>query len=359
MPTTATTHVDQATAFTPPLGLAFALGVHTWQLGCTPGAAQRPRERHVPAGDGPRGLEERRRAQSRLGLPAAARVVRGSAAGRDGLWLHRFFVSHEVEHSGVDSARLAVHRRARRAKPERLEGPQRLTMLRRHAAGETKVWRVVRVPRVAEEDRRQWPRALLTTQRDRRRVLHRITGRRAGDGMRLGWPGEGATQRNAVRPWDGAPLPAAWCARLQREWQQVQPLTAQRGSLEAERRVALRTRAAPVLAPGRQCAPRRGMGVKRAWRLVRACFAGRGFQPPTPGGAFAGLTPTPSQGGPASRARGMTQAGHGSRRPMAIEMAWGGVRLQPESLLTQWAQARLGQGSARLRQSGMVALARK
>jgi transposase len=44
---------------------------------------------------------------------------------------------------------------------------------------------------------------------------------------------------------------------------------------------------------------------------------------------------------------------------MAIEMAWGWVRLQPERTLTQWYQARLGQGSARLRKMGIVALARK
>jgi len=52
MATTATIRVHQATACPPPLLLAFALGVNTWQLGCTTGAAQRPRERHVPAGDG-------------------------------------------------------------------------------------------------------------------------------------------------------------------------------------------------------------------------------------------------------------------------------------------------------------------
>ena len=55
----------------------------------------------------------------------------------------------------------------------------------------------------------------------------------------------------------------------------------------------------------------------------------------------------------------MTKAGNGSRRTRAVEMAWGWVRLQPESTLTQWDQTRLGQGRARLRNIGMVALARK
>ena len=55
----------------------------------------------------------------------------------------------------------------------------------------------------------------------------------------------------------------------------------------------------------------------------------------------------------------MTKAGNGSRRTMARELAWGGVRFPPESTLTQWYQARFGQGSARLRKIGIVALARK
>ena len=55
----------------------------------------------------------------------------------------------------------------------------------------------------------------------------------------------------------------------------------------------------------------------------------------------------------------MTKAGNGYMRTMAIEIAWGWVRLQPQSRLTQWDQARLGQGRARLRTIGLVALARK
>jgi transposase len=44
---------------------------------------------------------------------------------------------------------------------------------------------------------------------------------------------------------------------------------------------------------------------------------------------------------------------------MAIEMAWGWLRFQPESALTQWYQQRFGHGSSRLRRIGIVALARK
>jgi hypothetical protein len=89
------------------------------------------------------------------------------------------------------------------------------------------------------------------------------------------------------------------------------------------------------------------------------CFAWRDLQTPKHVGAFAGLTPTPYQSGESRRELGITKAGNGSMRTMAVEMAWGWVRLQPESMLTQWYQARFGQGSARLRKIGMVALARK
>jgi transposase len=44
---------------------------------------------------------------------------------------------------------------------------------------------------------------------------------------------------------------------------------------------------------------------------------------------------------------------------MAIEIAWGWLRYQPESELALWYQKRFGQGSKRLRKIGVVALARK
>jgi hypothetical protein len=75
MVTTATTRTNQETTFTPTLFLAFELGVNKGKLGFTTGAAQRPRERHVPAGDCQAVLEEIRRAKSRFGLPEETRVV--------------------------------------------------------------------------------------------------------------------------------------------------------------------------------------------------------------------------------------------------------------------------------------------
>jgi transposase len=65
------------------------LGVNQWKLGCTAGAAQRPRERNVPARNLEAVREEIRRAKQRFGLPEDARVLSCYEAGRDGFWLHR------------------------------------------------------------------------------------------------------------------------------------------------------------------------------------------------------------------------------------------------------------------------------
>jgi transposase len=128
MATTARMHLSQETTRMPTLCLAFELGVSTWRLGFTTGAAQRPRERPVPAGEAHTVLVGIGRAQQRFGLPEPARVVSCDEAGRDGVWRQRFLVAHGVENLVVDSARMEVNRRQRRAQTDRVDRHQLLTM---------------------------------------------------------------------------------------------------------------------------------------------------------------------------------------------------------------------------------------
>ena len=140
------------------------------------GVAQQPRERMIPSGDVARLQPEIARAKQRFGLSEDACVVSCDEAGRDGVWLHRSLVAPGVQNHVIDAARIEVNRRQRRAKTDRLDVRKLLTMLRRHSAGEKKVWSVVRVPRVAEEDRRQLHRALTTATPDRTRGINRLKG---------------------------------------------------------------------------------------------------------------------------------------------------------------------------------------
>jgi transposase len=176
MVTPAVRRLEQAPLPQPTLSLAFELGQDTWKLGCTIGVAQPPRERTIPAGEVTRVQQEIAQAQQRFGLPANARVVSCYEAGRDGVWLHRCLVAHGVQNHVIDSASIEVNRRQRRAKTDRLDVRKLLTMLLRHLAGAPKVWSVVHVPSVEEEDRRQLHRDMLTTTQDRTRISNRSKG---------------------------------------------------------------------------------------------------------------------------------------------------------------------------------------
>ena len=351
--------IEQDTLPQPTLFLAFELGQDTWKLGFTIGMAQPPRERTIPAGALETLQQEITRAKQRFGLPEDARVVSCYEAGRDGFWLHRALVAHGVQNHVIDAASIEVNRRQRRAKTDRLDVRKLLTMLLRHSAGEQKVWSVVRVPSVEEEDRRQLHREMQTAKQDRTRVINRIKGLLAGHGVQLTLQGDVDAQLDQVQQWDGAPLPSALRTRLKRAWQQVGFLTAHIQTLEAERRALLRRREDPVIAQVRQLFTLRGIGVHSAWLYVMAFFAWRDFQTPKQVGALAGLTPTPYQSGQSRRELGIAKAGNRPIRAMAIEIAWAWRRFQPDSALSQWYERRFGAGSARLRKLGMVALARK
>jgi transposase len=359
MANSTTSRIEQDSFSQPTLYLAFELGKNAWKLGFTIGMAQQPRERTIPAGALETLQKEITRAKQRFGLPEDACVVSCYEAGRDGFWLHRYLVAHGVTNHVIDSASIEVNRRQRRAKTDRLDVHKLLTMLLRHMAGERKVWSVVRVPSVEEEDRRQLHRELTAAKCDRTRVSNRIKGLLAGYGVQLALQGDVDAQLDQVHQWDGSPLPPALLSRLKRAWQQVCFLTAHIQTLEAQRRAVLRRREDAVVDQVRQLFTLRGIGVNSAWLYVMEFFAWRDFQTPKQVGALAGLTPTPSQSGQSRRELGIAKAGNRHRRAMAIEIAWAWRRFQPTSALSQWYEQRFGHGSARLRKIGIVALARK
>src|SRR5262249_59633226 len=59
------------------------------------------------------------------------------------------------------------------------------------------------------------------------------------------------------------------------------------------------------------------------------------------------------------REQGISKAGNRHVRRVLIQLAWGWLRYQPQSALSQWFQARFGRGQGRMRRVGIVALARR
>jgi transposase len=352
------TRSSESTAVPACLLLAFELSERTWKLGFTVGRDQRPRVRQIAAGAVDRLEDEIVRAKARFNLPEDAPVVSCYEAGREGFWLHRYVVAHGLQNYVVDSSSIEVNRRARRAKTDGLDLAGLLCLLERYVRGERRVWHVVRVPSAAEEDARHLHRVRETIQQERTRLLNRLQGLLATQGVTVPLHADFLDRVAAVRRWDGTPLPAGFCQRLRHVWTHLVFLNAQLAEVDAAR-VALTVD--PQTETGR-CVERlqtlQGIGSIGAWSLTTEIFGWRRIRNGRELGALVGVVPAPYQSGTTSHDQGITRAGNRHVRRMIVQLAWSWLRYQPTSALSRWYRERFGQGR-RLRRIGIVALARK
>ena len=172
----ATNATDSTTAAAPVLYMAFELGWTSWKLAFTVGAGQKPRLRSIAARDLNTLMVEIQNAKRRFGLPEETPVISCYEAGRDGFWLHRYLEHHGIENLVVDAASIEVNRRQRRAQSDNLDATKLVGMLIRWHRGEKKIWGVVHVPMVADEDRRQLHRELIELKAQRTEHTNRIKG---------------------------------------------------------------------------------------------------------------------------------------------------------------------------------------
>jgi transposase len=367
--TTETTSRNEYNPFQRYLYMAFELGQSEWKLGFTIGFGQRPRLRTIPARDVVALQVEIRAAKKRFGLPEDAPVLSCYEAGREGFWLHRYLEKNGIQNLIVDSSSIEVNRKAKRAKTDRLDARKLLKMLMRyHHHGEEKVWSVVNIPGVEVEDHRHLHRELNTLKGERTKHINRIKGFLTGQGVCISIGDDFLTRLDTIRLWDGSHLPPGLRSRLEREFERMSLVNEQIKVLEAERRELLRISTRPDVELVRQLMRLKGIGVGSAWLWVMEFFAWRQFRNRRQVGALSGLTPTPYQSGDDSREQGISKEGNAYVRSIAIQIAWGWLRYQPESKLTRWYQERFGHGSKRLRKigtlaphasAGVVALARK
>jgi len=341
------------------LYLAFELGWNSWKLAFTIGAGQKPRLRSLPA----RSLVglglEIRKAKERFGLPPDAEVISCYEAGRDGFWLHRYLAHEGIRNLVVDSASIEVNRRRRRAKSDRLDAVKLLSMLIRWHDGEERVWSVVRVPTIDDEDRRQLHRDLMRLKAERTEHDNRIKGLLAGLGLSATVDAKFLERLERLRQWDGSAVPSELRRCLTREFQRRQLVGRQISELESERRALIRDRTDPQMDQVRRLQRLRGIGPNTAWLLVREIFGWRRIRNRREPAALAGLAPSPYDSGETRREQGISKAGNRRVRAMMIEVAWLWLQYQPESELSRWFRQRFGQGNARLRKTGIVAVARK
>src|SRR5262249_56077966 len=132
-----------------------------------------------------------------------------------------------------------------------VEGAKLVNRLCRYHGGESKVWRVVRVPAVVDEDRRQLHRGLKDLQRQQTECSNRIQGLLASCGLTAAVNARFRDTLAELRDWAGEPVPAGLQRRLLQEfavWEAVHAQVCEAGN-EQERR--LRAGVGPPFAPMR------------------------------------------------------------------------------------------------------------
>jgi transposase len=335
------------------LYMAFELGEKNWKLSLSDGAHS-PSRYTVAAGDTVALLECIAKARARCGLCANTRVHSCYEAGRDGFWLHRWLIAQGIDNIVVDSASIEVNRRARRAKTDRLDGDKLLAMLLRYAAGERRVWSVVRVPTAEQEDARRAHRELGRLGQERTAHINRIRALLVLQNLRVKYVGGRLWQRW----WSGhaGELLPGVRAEIERESERLSLVQGQMRTIEAAQREAVAAENEPQVAG---LAKLRGIGVVSGAVLVKELFGWRRFRNRREVAGCLGLTPSPYASGESETEQGISKAGNRRARTLLVELAWSWLHYQPESELSQWFLRRFAGGGKRLRRIGIVALARR
>ena len=314
----------------------------------------------VAAGDLEAVLQRIAKVRQRFGLSEQEAAVHSCyEAGRDGWWLHRALREHGIESIVVDSASIEVNRRSRRAKTDRLDGDKLLQQLQRWHAGETRVWSVVHEPTPQQEDDRRLHRELKRLSNERTAhtnrigellVLHNLRVRNIGG---RDWGRWWASHREEV--------PAGLRSEIERELARLGLVKQQLRQLQAEQAAQLVDVAdqPPRQPQVAQLMRLRAIGVTIAWVLVKEIFGWRHFANRREVAGCIGLVPTPYASGDMQIERGISKAGNKRARVALVELAWGWLRWQPDSALSQWFNRRFGIGGKRMRRVGIVALARR
>ena len=335
------------------LYMAFELGEKNWKLSVSDGARS-PSHYTVAAGDTEALLECIAKAKARCGLAQEACVHSCYEAGRDGFWLHRWLIEHGIDNIVVDSASIEVNRRARRVKTDRLDGDKLLAMLLRYAAGERRVWSVVRVPTLEQEDERRTHRELGRLGQERTAHINRIRALLVMQNLRVKYVGGRLWQRW----WAGhaGELPPCVRAEIEREIERLSLVQEQIHTIEAEQRQTVSANTEPQVSG---LARLRGIGMGSGWVLAKELFGWRGFRNRREVAGCLGLVPSPYASGKSETEQGISKAGNRRVRTLLVELAWNWLRYQPDSELSQWFNRRFAGGGKRMRRIGIVALARR
>ncbi len=353
-------HVDLGAIF-----VSLELSRKTWLVtSLAPGVGEKLSRHQVEGGDLAALLALlvtlQSKAQARLGV--RYRIICIQEAGLDGFWLHRALEAEGVESWVVDPASIAVDRRKRRAKSDKIDEEALIRTLLAFKRGEPRVCAMARPPSPQVEDRRQPHRERERLMSERIEHTNRIKGLLFAQGI-----GDYEPQLKSRRKrleglvtGDGRPLPPQLKQQILRELERLELVMDQIKQVEAERDALIE--AAPASAarvPGASLVAFRGIAQERAAVIGGECLW-RDFKNRRQVGAYAGLPGSAFKSGKIDRDQGLSKAGNKRLRRTMIELAWSWLQHQAGSELSLWFHHRVGpKPTAKRKKVFIAALARK
>jgi transposase len=342
--------------------IAWELSKADWKLGVLLPGAQQMSRFTIKGGDVAAvsaRLAAIRAKAATSGLPV--RILSCYEAGFEGHWLHRWLESQGVVSHEVDPSSIEVNRRARRAKTDRIDLARIMRAFLAHLRGEPLACSIVHVPTSEEEDDKRPSRERERLLKERTAHTNRIKALLHAQGIRDARPLARDFPRRLedARTGDGRALPPRLAAEIARERERLVVVDKQIAAIEADCKAECR-KAAPGSSTAKivLLARLKGLGITDGRVLVKEVFYRR-FANRRQVGACVGLVGTPYSSGEQERDQGISKAGNRRARTAAIELAWRWTRWQPDSALTRWFKARVGDGKGRVRRIAIVALARK
>jgi len=282
-------------------------------------------------------------------------------AGLDGFWIDRVLNRETwIESHVVDAASIAVSRRHRRAKTDRIDGEALVRALMAYKRGEPRVCSMVRVPAPDDEDRRRIGRERKVLVAERVLHVNRIKGLLFSQGIRGYEPlrRDRRARLEDMQTGDGRPLAGCIKAQICRELDRLELVLTQIKGVEAERDALVAAEVANEPSPAGMLRTIKGIGPEFAMILTSEGLF-RHFDNRRQLAAYAGLAPSPWQSGSIDREQGVSKSGNPRLRTTMIQLAWLWLRHQPGSALTRWFHERVSRNGARAKKSAIVALARK
>ena len=345
--------------------LAIELSKKSWIVAVNTPLAEKISRHTLKPCDGKELLDLCERIRTRVARETKKRVeiVSCYEAGYDGFWLHRLLETHGIRNYVIDPASLQVDRRARRAKTDRVDVERLLRSLMAYLRGEPKVWSVVRVPSVAEEDDRRLHRERGRLISERIQHVNRIKGLLAIHGIYDYQPlrRDRMQQLERLRTADGRRLPPRLEAEILRELKRLELIIGMIKTIEAERDAIASAKTETEHGSAKkiqELAKIKCIGPEFATTLVGEVFY-RSFDNRRQLASYVGLTPAHFQSGSMCRDQGISKAGNAKARTVMIELAWLWLRHQPDSPLSVWFRERVGKFKGRIRRIMIVAVARK